>query len=271
MSGGPIGPESEAAEPLALVLGSIIQELRTEIGLKQEEAAVALGVSLSAYSKWEEGSRTPAIKNIEKLCRVFQADDWRSRKLMSLASSGVKISVGTWPPELSEEDKDVLDNMGFPAIYRKLPEYEIIRANDAWLRVYPMFAPAPEDSPRPANMIELLFTDWRSRVVFVDWDMVAWRATYMMRLWSRGIARARLEEIQNACSAVAPEFERMWEKTPPKSHFATNRISVRDVVNTNKITHWTLCSWFNNYPPRPYEILASPPRSPKLIDDELNP
>ncbi|WP_158607798.1 helix-turn-helix domain-containing protein [Nocardia panacis] len=262
--------EAEVAGPQLLALGSLIRELRRDLGLTQDQAAKLAGVSRSAYSKWEEGARKPRVEHIERVGKVLEADEWRYRKMMSLVSSAVSIQIGMWPPELNGEDIDILENFGFPAMYRRLPDYGIIHINSLAEQVYPMFAPAPPEARHPTNMIEVMFTDIRSKIVFVDWEMVAWRMTYMMRLWSRGIAPEILSEIQENCTRASPDFAGMWAERPPPEYFANNRISVRD-LHTRAVSHYTLCSWLTNYPPRPFEILGTPRRSAELVAREMTP
>jgi len=48
-----------------------LKQLRKEKGVKQIEVAQAIGVTLSAYSNYEQGIREPSIDIIKKLCRYF--------------------------------------------------------------------------------------------------------------------------------------------------------------------------------------------------------
>ncbi|WP_159080819.1 helix-turn-helix domain-containing protein [Nocardia suismassiliense] len=258
MTGGAI--DTGATEQLSRVLGAMIRELRTSRGIKQAQAAKLAGVSVSAYSKWEEGKRRPLQDNLERLCIALDCEEWLFRKMMSLTSeSQFRIEIGTWPPRITDEDIEVIEELPFPALYRKLPEYDIIYSNEAMLKYFPMFAPAPLDSPQPANMIERMLTDYRARTIFVDWYTVAHRMVYMMRLWSRGVSPERHAEIMEACNRV-PEFDFMWNNNPPAESFATNRLIARYPAD-NSVHYFTLRSWFPNYPPGEAEILAAP-RSP---------
>ncbi|WP_159080833.1 helix-turn-helix domain-containing protein [Nocardia suismassiliense] len=247
-----------------LVLGAMIQELRRSrrsscgTTLTQVQAAELAGVSVSAYSKWEEGRRRPLPENLLTLCRALEVEDWKTRKMMALASeSPYRVEMGKWPPKITDEDITVIEALPFPALYRKLPEYEIIYANQTCLEVYPMFAPAPPDSPRPANMIERMMTDDRSRVIFADWPVIAHQMVYMMRFWSRGMSPTRFAEIMLTCQQN-PDFDYMWKNDPPAHGFDSNRIRVRDLTGRRAASNKILRSWFPSHPRGDFEIVATP-------------
>ncbi|MEU7631824.1 helix-turn-helix domain-containing protein [Nocardia sp. NPDC049220] len=260
MNGGTI--DRSATEPLNVVLGSMIRELRRARKLKQWQTANLANVSLSAYSKWEEGTRRPLRENLDKLCKALDAEPWRYRKIMSLISesSPFGIDVRDSSPKITDEDIGVLEEFTFPALYRKLPECEIIYANQACLEIYPMFAPAPHGAARPANMIVAMLTDQRARKVFVDWDTVAHHMVYTWKHWSRGVVSERNAEIVAACERAAPEFEHMWNNEPPQSAF-TNTVRVRRWQDPTTVDRYIQRRWFPNYQTGEtgeYEIFATP-------------
>ena len=49
-----------------------LKELRKEMNLSQKEVANAIGLTLSAYSNYEQGIREPSIDIIKKLCEFFK-------------------------------------------------------------------------------------------------------------------------------------------------------------------------------------------------------
>jgi transcriptional regulator with XRE-family HTH domain len=53
------------------VLGDILKQLRTERGLRQEDIAIALGVSVNTISGYERNYRKPPYNQIVKLCDFF--------------------------------------------------------------------------------------------------------------------------------------------------------------------------------------------------------
>lgn len=48
-----------------------IKQLRKEKGLSLKEVANAIGVSLSAYSNYEQGIREPSYEILKKICIYF--------------------------------------------------------------------------------------------------------------------------------------------------------------------------------------------------------
>lgn len=48
-----------------------LKELRKEKGVSQKEVATALGITLSAYSNYEQGIREPNIEIIIAICRYY--------------------------------------------------------------------------------------------------------------------------------------------------------------------------------------------------------
>ncbi|MFR9753910.1 helix-turn-helix domain-containing protein [Nocardia sp. 004] len=245
-----------------LRLGTMIRELRrskeTEKGVRltQAQAAELAGVSVSTYSKWEEGVRRPIRQNLDTLCKAMGAEEWRYQEMMSLVS-GSSVQVGAWPPKITPEEIMVIESFPFPAIYRKLPECEIIYSNQACLDTYPMFRPAPSGSSTPANMIEIMLTDWRSRVIFVDWQDIAHRMVYVLKLWSHGVISERLTQIVETCSQV-PEFDHMWHTDPLSSLFDNNSIGIRSLGDDSTVTYKVFRSWFPNHQSDEYEILIIP-------------
>lgn len=50
-----------------------LKQLRKEKGVSQKEISNAIGITLSAYSNYEQGIREPSIDIIIKLCKYFKA------------------------------------------------------------------------------------------------------------------------------------------------------------------------------------------------------
>ena len=48
-----------------------LKETREKKGLTQTEAAQAIGVSVEAYRRWENGGGNPSPENMEKLKKVL--------------------------------------------------------------------------------------------------------------------------------------------------------------------------------------------------------
>ena len=48
-----------------------LKELRKEKGVTQAQVAKAIGITMSAYSNYEQGIREPSIELLKALCRYF--------------------------------------------------------------------------------------------------------------------------------------------------------------------------------------------------------
>lgn len=53
------------------MLKSIIKDARLELGLKQDDVAIALGITKQTYLKWENGSTEPKASQIVKLAKTL--------------------------------------------------------------------------------------------------------------------------------------------------------------------------------------------------------
>lgn len=49
-----------------------IRELREEAGLLQKEVAKVLGITRSAYTNYEQGTREPSLEMVVKLCDFYK-------------------------------------------------------------------------------------------------------------------------------------------------------------------------------------------------------
>ena len=45
--------------------------LRKQKGLTQKEVAFALGIALTTYANYEQGTREPSVETIIKICKYF--------------------------------------------------------------------------------------------------------------------------------------------------------------------------------------------------------
>lgn len=49
-----------------------LKELRKERGLKLKDVAEAMGVTVRAISRYEEGTREPSVEMIIKFCKLYE-------------------------------------------------------------------------------------------------------------------------------------------------------------------------------------------------------
>ncbi|MBQ4558166.1 MAG: helix-turn-helix transcriptional regulator [Clostridia bacterium] len=53
-------------------MGDKLKLLRKEKGVSQRDVAKAIGVTTSAYSNYEQGTREPSVELIKSLCLYFR-------------------------------------------------------------------------------------------------------------------------------------------------------------------------------------------------------
>ena len=60
---------SETPSNGGMMLGYKLANLREQLDLTQEKMAALLGVSVSTWSKYETGNRTPPLNRLKKICK----------------------------------------------------------------------------------------------------------------------------------------------------------------------------------------------------------
>lgn len=101
-------------------VGEIIQELRIEAGMKQNDLAKILNVAPSTISSYEQGINKPDYETLTKLSDLFQVNldylvgNTRIRAHLSTFNDGVKLKDSVIPQidfireinQLDEEDRN---------------------------------------------------------------------------------------------------------------------------------------------------------------------
>ena len=81
------------------LLGERLKKIRTQRNFRQKDIAAAVGVSVSTYSLYETGSRTPSI---HKLAQIAQALRVSTDELLGLPPQPAHLSSAV-PPKALEE------------------------------------------------------------------------------------------------------------------------------------------------------------------------
>lgn len=187
-------------------------------GLRREELAAAAGISVSYYTRIEQGrggQASPAV--LSALARVLVLDDHERGHLHRLAGWSPQDAPAAVPEQL---------RIGLAGVVRHLHEVPagvLGRGMDvlAWNPVcHALIAPhipfdAPDrDATRP-NWARLLFTDARCREPFLDWaatarDLVGRLRTSAGRLPGDPHVDAVVAELR----AGSAEFRALWSTHP---------------------------------------------------------
>lgn len=96
-----------------------LRKLREQKGWSQMDVAHQLGISQSAYNKWEAGQAKPTLPNLQKLAEIFEVDflDLVQTQILNVDMSNAKFedsesvifesTINTISPELISK---ILDN-----------------------------------------------------------------------------------------------------------------------------------------------------------------
>ncbi|MTE15481.1 MmyB family transcriptional regulator [Nocardia aurantiaca] len=254
---GEIGSVPE--QPL---LGLFMRYRRESLGLTQEDVARRMFVSLSLYRKLEKGERPMSPERLADWSVAMEAPEWLLRKMVSVAMPNLmSVETGVWPPALRDEDIEHLEALPFPAFYHRVPEYEVLAANQAAREAFPWLLPAEEHADQPTNVIVQMMTTPLAREVLINWELIVHRLMFVLRVNAPGsVAPERLAQILDACR-VNPEFERFWNTDISEEDWNDSRVLVRDPETGGQMA-LTMRSYNAWHPDNcPYQLFMLTPRA----------
>lgn len=221
-------------------------ERRRVAGLRREELAMLAGVSVSYYTRLEQGQSSHASPEVlNALSRALQLDADEHRHLLSLGTA--PISRGTTrraaPERLTEAEQQLL------ATFTDVPVIVAGRSFDvlAWNRLgHALLAghidPGSPDRPlaRP-NLIELIFLDAHSRELYSDWQTKARSVVTNLRAAvGRRPDDPLLASLIGELTMKSPEFAAMWSRHRVKPCTVATYELRHPVVGTLTVTQQTL-------------------------------
>jgi transcriptional regulator with XRE-family HTH domain len=188
-------------------------------GLRREELALLAGVSVTYYTRLEQGQSTNASKSvIDALARALCLNEDEHAHLHDLARpAATRPRRSAKPDHVRGGTKTLIDAM------TAVPAVVLGRSTEvlAWNRlghalVAGHFDPAAPESPstRP-NLTRMLFLDPHTRELYVDWDDEASRAVASLRLVAGRYADdRRLTDLVGELCVASDDFARLWAKHP---------------------------------------------------------
>ncbi|MEW1828101.1 helix-turn-helix transcriptional regulator [Streptomyces sp. NPDC088196] len=221
-------------------------ERRRVPGLRREELALLAGVSVSYYTRLEQGQAPSASPEVlDALAFALRLDEPERRYLHDLARGGRQRPVGRRPaPErVTEEHTQLLDVLG------DAPTLLLGRRSDvlAWNRLgHALFAGHvdPDAPDRPAqrpNMARLVFLDPHTRDLYADWPSKARAVVGNLRLVAgRFPDDAALHALVGELSAKSAEFASMWADHRVKSHMLASYEMRHPLVGPLTVVQQTL-------------------------------
>jgi transcriptional regulator with XRE-family HTH domain len=197
-----LGPESSYGE-------------RRVPGLRREELAEAAGVSLTYYTRMEQGAAmNPSSQVLDSLARALRLNNTERAYLHRLAAETVPVSSAH--PRLRSDISVLLDRMPDVAAVALSPLQDIV----AWNRLgRALIAPhLPVDAPygdSPPNKVAMMFTDPHARSLHREWEYEATLAVASLRYVSGAFAAdADLARLVGQLSVTSSDFARMWAEHP---------------------------------------------------------
>ncbi|MEV0669077.1 helix-turn-helix transcriptional regulator [Mycobacterium sp. NPDC050441] len=189
-------------------------ERRRVAGLRREEVAQLAGVSVSYYTRLEQGQAVNASEAIlDALARSLQLDVHEQAHLRELASQRAQPPRRPPVERVSAFTRDLLRSL------EHLPVLVIGRRTDvlAWnelghalLAGHLDFTSVDRPATRP-NLARLLFLDPHTRDLYLDWDRKVRTVVGSLRLAAgRYPDDALLSALIGELSVKSPEFVSLW-------------------------------------------------------------
>ncbi|SIR89525.1 helix-turn-helix transcriptional regulator [Williamsia sterculiae] len=203
-----------AADPSAL--GAPGLGLRRVPGLRREELAEAAGVSLTYYTRLEQGLATnPSSQVLDAIARALRLDDVERAHLQRVAV-GHAAPAQSARPRLRTDIATLLDRMTDVAAMAMSPSQEIV----GWNRLgHALMAshldPMAPYGDHPPNKVALLFTDPASRSLYREWEYEAVLAVASLRyVGAVHASREDLQRLVGELSVASDDFARLWAEHP---------------------------------------------------------
>ncbi|MEV6603084.1 helix-turn-helix transcriptional regulator [Kutzneria sp. NPDC051319] len=190
-------------------------ERRRVPGLRREELALLAGVSVSYYTRLEQGHSLSASPEVlDAIAGALQLDDTERLHLHALARPVKRASRRRLAPErISEATEQLLDALvAVPAVVlgRGSDVLEWNRLGHALFAGHLDFQSARSPSQRP-NMAKLVFLDPHTRELYADWPSKARAVVGNLRLMVvQHPDDIALHELLGELSAKSSIFASMW-------------------------------------------------------------
>ncbi|WP_394941558.1 helix-turn-helix transcriptional regulator [Psychromicrobium sp. YIM B11713] len=189
-------------------------------GLRREEVAMMAGVSVTYYTRLEQGQHLNASDSvIDSLARALALSEVERQHLYDLAGTKRKgISRPTSKPDFARPGTlRLIESMtDVPALLLG-KRSEVLAWNElghALVGSHLDFADPQEPASRP-NLTRMLFLDPRTRDLYPQWRLEASRAVASLRLLSGRFSNdSQLAALVGELTLKSPEFATMWSEHP---------------------------------------------------------
>jgi transcriptional regulator with XRE-family HTH domain len=220
-------------------VGLPARERRASRGLRREEIAALAGVSLSWYTRLEQGNPIGISSEVvESLARVFTMSPAETAYFHMLAREHVPVRQPLLIYEVAPHIQQILDSFTlYPACVVN-PFWDVIGWNAAFCQVFGDYALR---TGRERNSLWRMFTDPTWRTLIENWNIEAQKFTAIFRYATQSYAdqpwfRAFIEDLR----LCAPEFEPWWLAQAVSFRHDERKVIVHPVVGRLALLPTTL-------------------------------
>jgi transcriptional regulator with XRE-family HTH domain len=246
---GPLGDFLQARRALLRPEDVGLRDLgprRRVAGLRREELAQLAGVSVSYYTRLEQGlSRGASAEVLDAIARALLLDDHERAHLNRLAGAARRTPRARRPrPEkLADETRDLLRAVdGVPALVlgRRTEVLAWNTLGHALLAGHLDFHGPDNPTGRP-NMSRIVFLDPHCRELYTDWQRKARAVVGNLRIAvGKHPDDPLLAELIGELTMKSPEFVTLWADHGVTPCDATSYELHHPVVGTVTVTQQTL-------------------------------
>ncbi|MFE3105359.1 helix-turn-helix domain-containing protein [Nocardia tengchongensis] len=176
--------------------------------------AAALGQSQQSVTKYFRGERVPSPDVLDIMCQVVKMPSMFGLNILySLMPRTFSVETGSFPPEWSVGDLELLNSISNPAAYMRGPQMYPMATNDAWRQHFP-WMPEPSDEFEPNLMVELMTNEGAPHTFGDSWPKVCWFALqYLVLFGAPTVPQKEIVELFTQAS-VNPDFGRYVMTVP---------------------------------------------------------
>ncbi|WP_340137744.1 helix-turn-helix transcriptional regulator [Bailinhaonella thermotolerans] len=190
-------------------------------GLRREELAQLAGVSVTYYTRLEQGQSHQASESvIEALARALELSEDERTYLHNLARPRTARPRAVAPATVREATRRLIGSLDRPAVVTG-PRTEVLAWNPPGHRLLAghLDRDAPDHAERRPNLTRMLFLDPHHRDLYPRWDTSASCAVASLRLTvSRYPDDPALTALIGELAMKSEEFAGLWSAHPVAAH-----------------------------------------------------
>ncbi|MCA2230147.1 helix-turn-helix transcriptional regulator [Nonomuraea aurantiaca] len=190
-------------------------------GLRREELAQLAGVSVTYYTRLEQGQSHQASESvIEALARALELSDDERLYLHNLARPRTARPRTPAPATVRRATRQLINSLQWPAVVTG-PRTEVLAWNSPGYRLLAghLDRDAPDHADRRPNLTRMLFLDPHHRDLYPRWDTSASCAVASLRLTvSRRPDDPELAALIGELTMKSEEFTTLWSAHPVAEH-----------------------------------------------------